>query len=743
MTPNFVHPALLWGLALAALPALIHLINMTRQRRVRWAAMEFLLLSQKRRRVWILLRELLLLLMRMTALALAVLTIAQPIFSRQGGFFFGGERTHHVILLDDSFSMSDADGEAGVFDAAKNVVERIGAEAVRQSLPQSFTLLRFSRVGRGSQATRADLLDERVASDFSLKLEKALKEMRPSQFATGVVEPLKAVGQTLGDANGERRVLYLVSDFRQRQWNDADEAKKQLQSLTKLGFEIRFVQCADRLRSNLAVVSLDAEPGLRAAGISWFMNVAVANYGPTDVKNVSVLLSEDDKSRPAVTIEKIPAGKTVAKRFQTIFPSAGAHRVVARLSEDAVEADNARYATVDLPNDIPILLVDGEPQASGARFLQWAAAPGGATRTGLRPTLETPRYLGLKPLGGFSSVVLSNVGRLDTSAIRALEKYVADGGGVAFFLGDSCSARYYNEELFRGGEGLFPVALKGPADLPIDRFDPAPDVQFDNHFIFRIFAESRNSFLQTVLVNRYFSTVASSQDTSAAQPARTIAKLRNGAPLVVEKNFGKGRVVAFLTTAAPLWNSWAKNPSFVVIAQDLQAYLSKTHEEQPVRLVGEPIRLSLDAADYDPAVRFLPPDATAAPNASTDAKPDAKGKLEAVFDDVPQSGVYSAHLTRKDRKPETRLFAVNVDPAEGELALMEKTRLADRLRGVNYRYDLASQWQSANEEPRGANAGDAFLYALLALLVVEMIFAYTTSYHPVSRSATPSPGGRA
>ena len=45
--PTFVHPTLLWGLAIIALPVLIHLINMVRQRRVQWAAMEFLLHSQK------------------------------------------------------------------------------------------------------------------------------------------------------------------------------------------------------------------------------------------------------------------------------------------------------------------------------------------------------------------------------------------------------------------------------------------------------------------------------------------------------------------------------------------------------------------------------------------------------------------------------------------------------------------------------------------------------------------------
>ncbi len=96
----------------------------------------------------------------------------------------------------------------------------------------------------------------------------------------------------------------------------------------------------------------------------------------------------------------------------------------------------------------------------------------------------------------------------------------------------------------------FHCRLKGPAELPIDRLETAPDVQVDKHFIFRIFAELRNTFLQTVMVQRYFA-VPDDWKPPVDSTVRVIARLRNGAPLVVEQNYGKGRVVAFLTTAAP------------------------------------------------------------------------------------------------------------------------------------------------------------------------------------------------
>src|SRR4051812_44614347 len=105
---SFLHPSLFWwGLPLLAVPIIIHLINMMRHRRVKWAAMEFLLASQKRHRTWIILKQLLLLLLRILAVAAIVLMVSQPLLRNNLGAMLGGTRTHHIVLLDDSFSMAD------------------------------------------------------------------------------------------------------------------------------------------------------------------------------------------------------------------------------------------------------------------------------------------------------------------------------------------------------------------------------------------------------------------------------------------------------------------------------------------------------------------------------------------------------------------------------------------------------------------------------------------------------------
>lgn len=171
-----VHP-FFWGMWFVAAPVLIHLINMLRHRRVEWAAMEFLLLSQKKHRTWVILKQLLLLLLRMAAIALVVLALAQPLLPDRWGGFLVVQATQHIVLLDDSYSMSENLGSLTAFDQAKDAIKRLGESAARPREPQTFTLLRLSRCGgRYGEAPHFDFEKEKVDADFAQRL--ALPWMR-------------------------------------------------------------------------------------------------------------------------------------------------------------------------------------------------------------------------------------------------------------------------------------------------------------------------------------------------------------------------------------------------------------------------------------------------------------------------------------------------------------------------------------------------------------------------------------
>ena len=87
--------------AFAAAPVLIHLINMMRHRRVKWAAMEFLLQSYKKHRNWIWLKQLLLLAMRIPSRS----------------------KRNHIISVIESLNVTEPADKTEMYDILRSVAE--------------------------------------------------------------------------------------------------------------------------------------------------------------------------------------------------------------------------------------------------------------------------------------------------------------------------------------------------------------------------------------------------------------------------------------------------------------------------------------------------------------------------------------------------------------------------------------------------------------------------------------------
>ncbi|MBX7166468.1 MAG: BatA domain-containing protein [Pirellulales bacterium] len=722
MLPVFLSPLLLWGLALIAIPLLIHLINLLRQQRVQWAAMEFLLQSQKRNHRWVLLRQLLLLALRVAAVIALVLALAQPALRSHWAQLFGSTTVHHVVLLDDSFSMADHWADTTAFNRAKEVVRTLAGQAAGQGISQQLSLLRYSQA-----AAQPDLLAEIVSTDLPNRLDDVLRPLAPSELNVGPAEALAGLDKLLGTSAGESRVIYLVSDFRAAQWQDPQAIVPELRKLAAAGARIELISCVDQPHENLAILRLRALDGTRAAGVPLFMEVAIHNFGRETANNIAVALAEDESPRPALAIESLPPGKTEVRRFPVRFTTAGQHLVTAQLESDALDVDNRRYCLVDLPLTVPVLVIDGDPQQRDGQLLTLALSPGGPVSTGVTPRVEGPRFLTTNSLDEFRVIYVTNVPQLDEAALAALEKFVAAGGGLAFFAGELNDPVALARDWHRAGQGLLPVPPAAVAELIVDRVERATDLEVTDHPIFRVFAGERNSFLNSVLVSRYLA-ITPGWKPAADSTVRTLATLRNGAPLVVEQRFGAGRVVAFLTTAAPVWNNWARNPSFIVAMLELQAYLTPQPPADDTLRVGTPLDVVLDAADYAAQVRFTAPhQEQAAPQVVDAARNGAQ--LVARLATTPAAGVYAAEVARNTGETEVRRFALNVAPEEGDLALLDGTQLAGRLSGLTYNWRLADDFALASPEEAGLQLSDALLGLLILLLVGEQALAYAASYH--------------
>ena len=106
------------------------------------------------------------------------------------------------------------------------------------------------------------MIGYRLGNDFAVKLAETLKNMEVSQTNVGPAEALRAVNQLFGEPEEERRILYIISDFRSKDWNDPVDVKKMLQQWQTAQTEkIRLVSCIDQVRANLAIAALKPEKG--------------------------------------------------------------------------------------------------------------------------------------------------------------------------------------------------------------------------------------------------------------------------------------------------------------------------------------------------------------------------------------------------------------------------------------------------------------------------------------------------
>jgi hypothetical protein len=756
LSSYFLNPAyLLPGMALLSVPVVIHLINRLRYRRVRFAAMEFLLASQQKNRRRLLLEQLLLLLLRLLAVAALVMLIARPILDPDKLSLFQGTQTHHLVLLDDSGSMGDRWGDKTAFAGALDVIRKIAGEGERRPDTQALSLMLLSRPDDPL------LKVERVNKDFVRRLERILEKLPCSHQAPDLATAINAARKFFAEQKSGTKNFHFVSDFRRTDWESGDALPAALQTLAADKIAINLVPTVPQRHENLAVTDLSGSIHVAAAGVPIRLKATVRNYGEKAATKIALTILADNVKLPASpVIEKIESGSEVSQEFDVVFTTSGPHEVLAKLPADALEQDNERFLALNVAENLPILIIDGAASDSEAFYLQDALAPATGV-TGYAPSIESVEYLRRNPLDRFKSIFVLNVAELPLDTVQTLEEYVAAGGGLVWFAGPNLRAAYYNDKLYKGGRGLFPVKLGSISELATEDSEATPDIKFTTHPLFRIFEGQENPFSQLLRVNRYYGVARDWQPSDGTQ---VIATLRNKAPLFLESRFGQGTIVTCLTTCGSLWNNWPIiPPAFVSMTLELQRLVARRDTSLSMRIVGEPIAVNLELGMYSPDLTIgLPGGGIEKRKASTreSGKGDEKGKgptpatakvtektqpskepakpADAAptayidrFTGTDTPGMYTLTLQRMSGGAETRRFAYNVPLAESSLDLTTPQQMQERVgAGVAMKIQQVGDFQWIHTEQAGQEVMDFVLLALLILLVVEQALALRLSFHP-------------
>ncbi len=764
----FLFPALTLGFLFVGVPLLVHLINMLRHRRQQWAAMDFLLASYRKQKKWIILRQLLLWL---TRTAVAALLIAMLCGWVSGGRLLGalgGRTTHHLVVLDDSYSMADTSSGGQTYQRAlaalRSLTERLAASEGQHQL----TVLRSSRadlVTRGQTSAgdaAADLSVQTIMGDS--RLIDRVMATSPSPMSVDLVSGLRLAGELIGKTPADETVLYLVSDFRSRDWQTPERAAEVLEGLSADGVELRCIDTATSPASNLGVTKLEPMADVWVAGVPVVIQTTIKNYGASPVTNVNVAArvirygsaaKTADPTRqfsgvveplPGVVIERLEPGQEAVRQFQVFITDPGTHAIQVSLPDDALATDNSRSCTLPLSDAQRVLIVDRDPEGLGAYHVASVLNPGSQVETGAIPDVRSTSFLRsatLDDLRPYRAIYIIDPEEITQNSAAALAEYVDEGGGLAWFLGASAQPQKLNEALLAEGRNLLPGALASTIEQSPVENAGSDVVMAGSHPLTEPLEPLGDAAFGRVGLVETWNLDSDDPRLSLLNPVREVLNRRDGLPFVRQHQVGRGRVVTVLAGLDGNWTNWRGDPTFVVFLLRANAFLWSGAAVESSRAVDDAIRLTLSDDRYARTVQVLtaanePPRIAVEMQAE---KSDAGWELvldpqEAVIagnadvESMLVPGVTELWVSRIDGQAEVRPLASAVQPGEGDLRRVDQPTLLRDLQPTTIQFFSTEEVLEQSSGGGGATTTLVLLALLGTLLASEQALAYWASYHP-------------
>jgi hypothetical protein len=356
---SFLQPWMLWALPIISLPIIIHLINQRRFQTIQWAAMMFLLAAHRMARGYSRLRQWLIMLFRMLAIAALLFAVARPLASGWLGLAAGGQADTTIVLLDRSPSMQQRG--TGTGDSK--------LETGKKQLVQTLQTLGSARWVLIENTTREP---HEIDSPTAIM---NLPNAGPASSPADLPLMLQAAHDYIRDNRTGRTEVWICSDLRENDWTAESSRWSTLRDAFlefPQGVRFHVLAYSQLPKTNTSIRVTEVKRQSTSDGAELLVSLKVSREG-SDEETVSVPIEFDiEGARSVLTVElngpttelkdhRIPLERTREKGWGRVS-----------IPADSNPADDDFYFVFDPPPPRRTIIVAEDPQVE--RPLQLAAA---------------------------------------------------------------------------------------------------------------------------------------------------------------------------------------------------------------------------------------------------------------------------------------------------------------------------------------------------------------------------------
>lgn len=750
---SLLGPLFLVALPLVGLPILLHFYRGRQVDTVEWGAMHFLVDAVSDGRRWEKLEELLLMLLRVAAIAALIFALAQPLVR---GSWLGAHATRDVILvIDDSLSTAvEIDGES-----VSNLLREQAAEIIDDLSAEDHVQL-LAAAGGGRWITRDPISATSLGKRQLLELIEGLK---PTEGDAAILDCLQIAARLDPTEGSTARLLVVVSDGQAQtltpQDSEAWNAWSGVVSNAEPPISVSVLDCGlgDAVPGNLAIGNVSASRTVVRKGETINLSADIANFGDQQSGDIVVEWKVADRLIASSKVNSLSVGEIGQTKASTKVDWNGPQPVTATLAaahDDALVLDNTATIVIEASEREPILIVEdttaditlSEDQEAGRIIpasqhlmasLGYLNGKPQAWHSVYEPQVVDAAGLAAANLADYRAVVIVTPGVIDASEIDRLQGYVAVGGGVWLTLDGSVDAERFNALWHDEGEGLVPLAVDEltSAGRDADISDsPEEGIAIHppgaDHPATRNLANTTQLDIDKARLARHWMLAEPAESNEEA--LSVLLASERGDPLVVERYFGRGRVIL---QTFPLQLGWSNLPvrkAFVAMVHDWLDYLAAPLEGRHNLTAGTPIVAQPPASEGDTLSTEVTAQLTIPSGEEIALVP--RGDLAAPVFRYTQTtlpGLYQVEFG--EGASEKRNLTYHTARSLEESRLQPISATDQELLTEDYNVRFNDQLESEVTETSGSDQLAPFWWMLLAgligLLVIESILASRISWN--------------